>query len=105
MTEAISATPAASELKTLVTVRPPFSRATTATLRLPFWVLGQATVAAVFLIVRRLYIPSEIRAVDRDRTRYRFALFASERFADFVAENERGLVLNIKVAAQLQCGM
>jgi hypothetical protein len=36
-TEAISATPAASELKTLVTVRPPFSRATTATSRLPFW--------------------------------------------------------------------
>ena len=29
------------ELKTLVTVLPPFSRATTATLRLPFWFLAK----------------------------------------------------------------
>jgi hypothetical protein len=74
-------------------------------LALAVLVLRQATIAAVFLVVRRLHITTEISTVDRDCSGYRFALFASERFADFVAENERGLILNIEVAAQLKCGM
>ena len=74
-------------------------------LALAVLVFGQAPIAAVFLVVRRLHITAEIGAVDRDRTGYRLALFARERFADFVAENERGLILYVEVAAQLQRGM
>src|ERR1019366_4026881 len=63
----------------------------------------KATVAAVFLVVRRLHIAPEISAVDfHDARRFHRLDFASDGFADFVSENEGGFVLHVQFAGKLK---
>ena len=66
----------------------------------------KATVAAVFLVVRRLHVTAEIGAVHLDFAAGLHRLdFRREGFADFVGENESRLVLHVQFAGELQGAM
>ena len=63
----------------------------------------KATVAAVFLVVRRLHVTAEIGAVDLDFAAGFHRLdFRREGFADFVGENESRLILHVQFAGKLK---
>lgn len=66
-------------------------------------VLQQAAILAVRLLVRGLHVSAEIGSIDLDGAReFPGREFNRHRFAQFVGEDERGLVLHAEIAAQVK---
>ena len=82
---------------------PFFSRAMTTTLAFAGLVDGEASVNAVLTAVRRPNVATEIGTINRDFARdCGVGFFRCERFTQFMREDEGGLVLNVKISAQLK---
>ena len=66
----------------------------------------KATVAAVLFVIGRLHVAAEVCAINGDFAGYcSVGLLSGEGFADFLREHECRLVLDVKIAAELQCAM
>ncbi len=69
-------------------------------------VFPEATVAAVFFVVRGLHVATKISAVDFNVARYLAIFhFVGECLAELVRQHEGRLVLAVEIAAQLQGAM
>jgi len=69
----------------------------------------KTTIATVLFEVRRSNVPTKIGTVDFDALALAADLVAdnaaADRFAEFVREHESGLVLDVQIAAELECGV
>ena len=78
----------------------------TTTRRLPVWLLGKATIArGSHCSSRAGHGRRNTRRPPRPRRTPCVGFLGGERFADFVREDEGGLVLNVQIAAQLKRAM
>jgi len=68
--------------------------------------LGQTPVDPIGLAVGGLHVAAEVGAVDLDMTvQHRARVLRRHRLAQLVGQHERGLVLNVEIAAELERGM
>ena len=73
---------------------------------LPVLIAAQATIPAVFLVVRGLHVAAKVAAVDfhrlADAAQVQAADFGRHGFTQLMGQDERRLVLAIQIAAQGQ---